>query len=158
MGARRKRDIDMSEFFNFLSKAQPQQSADKQPGESNDDTLGEDIDYVYGDDYAQEQDDSYMYDGGSDSAAAAAAIDSDEDQREDGQPSYDPNSDLPDFDAQGTYSLELVGQRQLLSRQRRGAVNHLELPEATQSTLLAHVDHSQWLRLLFILLYIMRSH
>ena len=151
MGARKKRDLDMSEFFGFLSKAQPQQSADKdghplqQPGESNDDTLGEDIDYVYGDDYAQEQDDSYVYDGGSDSAAAAAAIDSDEDQREDEQRSYDPNNDLPDFDAQGTYSLELVGQRQLLSRQRRGAVNHLELPEATQGTLLAHVDHSQLL-------------
>ena len=85
-----------------------------------------------------------MYDGGSDSAAAAA-IDSDEDQREDEQRSYDPNNDLPDFDAQGTYNLELVGQRQLLSRQRRGAVNHLELPEAIQSTLLAHVDHSQLL-------------
>ena len=140
MDARKKRDVDMSEFFNFVSKAQPQQSDDEDHNalpisDSNDDT-GEDINYIYGD-----QDEDYLNEN------EEGKVMGDTQQDDDEQPSYDPESDLPDFDAQGTYSLELVGQRQLLSRQRRGAVNHLQLPEATQSTLLAHVDHGQLLHL-----------
>ena len=56
------------------------------------------------------------------------------------QPSYDSKTKLPDFDAVGTYSLDLVGQKRVLTRERRGAVDHLELPKATESSLLAHID------------------
>ena len=53
---------------------------------------------------------------------------------------YDAQTDLPDFDAQGSYSIDLVSQRRMLRRERSAAVNHLELPEAVESTLMAHVD------------------
>ena len=56
---------------------------------------------------------------------------------------YDSQTDLPDFVAWGTYTMELVGQRRMLRRERHASVNHLELPEATQSTLMAHIDHSE---------------
>ena len=142
MAARKKRDVDLSEFFDFVSKAQPQESEedDDSPSPPPGDNTGEDVNYVYGDDYAQEEDDSDMYDDGSD----ATAMDDQETEEEDEEPSYDSNTDLPDFDSQGTYTLELVSQRNLLSRERRGAVNHLELPEATKSSLMAQIDHSQF--------------
>ena len=56
---------------------------------------------------------------------------------------YDPQTDLPDFDAQGTYTIDLVSQRRMLRRERSAAVNHLELPEATESTLMAHINYSE---------------
>ena len=140
---RKKRDIDMSEFFNFVSKAQPQESEedDDSPSPQPGDNTDEDVNYVYGDDYAQEEDYSDVYDDGSD---ATAVDDQEAEEEEDKEPSYDSNTDLPDFDSQGKYTLELVGQRKLLSRERRGVVNHLELPEATQSSLMAQIDHSQF--------------
>ena len=42
-------------------------------------------------------------------------------------------ADVPDIDANGKYSLKMVGQRRLLRQERSAAVNHLELPEAIQS-------------------------
>ena len=146
---RKKRDVDMSEFFDFLSKAQPQESEeeDDSPSPPPGDNTGEDINYVYGDDYAQEEDDSDVYDDGSDATAMDNEEEEEEEEEEgeeDEEPSYDSNTDLPDFDSQGKYTLDLVSQRNLLSRERRGAVNHLELPEATKSSLMAQIDHSQF--------------
>ena len=56
---------------------------------------------------------------------------------------YDPDININHFEASGTYSLDLIGQRRMLRQERSAAVNHLELPEATQSTLIAHIDHSE---------------
>ena len=50
---------------------------------------------------------------------------------------------MPEFDAEGSYKMDMVSQRRMLSRERRSAVNHLELPEAVESTLMAHIDHSE---------------
>ena len=67
----------------------------------------------------------------------------DEEENEEEVETYDSQTDMPDFDAQGTYTMDLVGQRRMLRRERRAAVKHLELPEAMESTLMAHVDHSE---------------
>ena len=56
---------------------------------------------------------------------------------------YDSWTDLPDFVAQGTYTIDLVSQRRMLRHERSATENHLELPEATESTLMAHIDHSE---------------
>ena len=56
---------------------------------------------------------------------------------------YDPDVNINHFEASGTYSLDLVGQRRVLRKERSAAVNHLELPEAMESTLMAHIDHSE---------------
>ena len=63
---------------------------------------------------------------------------------DDGQPTYDDSVDINHFKASGTYSLDLIAQRRVLRRERGAAVNHLELPEATESTLIAHIDHSEY--------------
>ena len=56
---------------------------------------------------------------------------------------YDPDVNINHFEASGTYSLDLIGQRRVLRQERSAAVNHLELPEAMESTLTAHIDHSE---------------
>ena len=56
---------------------------------------------------------------------------------------YDPDTSINHFEASGNYSLDLIDQRRVLRQERSAAVNHLELPEATQSTLMAHIDHSE---------------
>ena len=58
-----------------------------------------------------------------------------------GQPSYDDSMDINHFKASGTYSLDLIGQRRVLRHERSAVINHLELPEATEST---HIDHSEY--------------
>ena len=71
-----------------------------------------------------------------------------EDEEEDGftmaeEPTYDESVDIDYFEASGTYSLDLIRQRRVLLRERREAVNHLELPEVMESTLMAHIDLSE---------------
>ena len=56
---------------------------------------------------------------------------------------YDPSVDLDkNFEAQGSYSLKLVGQHRNV-RLTRSIVDHLLLPEAMESSLLAYINHSK---------------
>ena len=56
---------------------------------------------------------------------------------------YDPNVDLDNnFKAQGSYSLNLVSQHRNV-RFTRSIVDHLQLPEAMESSLLAFINHSK---------------
>ena len=59
------------------------------------------------------------------------------------EPSYDDTVDIDYIEASGTYSLDLIRQRRVLRHERSAAVNHLELPEAMESTLMAHIDLSE---------------
>ena len=61
------------------------------------------------------------------------------------EPTYDDTVDIDYFEASGSYSLDLIRQRRVLRRERSAAVNHLELPEAMESTLMAHIDLSELL-------------
>ena len=108
MGSRKKRDLSMAEFSEFLS-----------------DTMSASEGQDYGADYEHD----YEHDND------LAEIEE--------QPTYDDSVDINHFEASGKYTLDLIGQRRLLRRQRRATVNHLELPEATESTLMAHIDHSE---------------
>ena len=60
------------------------------------------------------------------------------------EPTYDDTVDIDYFEASGTYSLDLIRQRRVLRHERSAAVNHLELPEAMESTLMAHIDLSEF--------------
>ena len=60
------------------------------------------------------------------------------------EPTYDDTVELDYFEASGTYSLDLIHQRRVLHHERSTAVNHLELPEARESTLMAHIDFSEY--------------
>ena len=60
------------------------------------------------------------------------------------EPSYDDTVDIDYIEASGTYSLDLIHQRRVLRHERSAAVNHLELPEALESTLMAHIDLSEY--------------
>ena len=64
--------------------------------------------------------------------------------RMDEEPSYDDTVDIDYIEASGTYSLDLIRQRRVLRHERSAAVNHLELPEAMESTLMAHIDLSEY--------------
>ena len=72
---------------------------------------------------------------------------SDESEEEDfimdEEPTYDDTVDIDYVEARGTYSLDLIRQRRVLRHERSAAVNHLELPEAMESTLMAHIDLSE---------------
>ena len=59
------------------------------------------------------------------------------------EPTYDDTVDIDYFEASGTYSLDLIRQRRMLRHERSAAVNHLELPEAMESTLMAYIDLSE---------------
>ena len=59
------------------------------------------------------------------------------------EPTYDDTVDIDYFNASGTYSLDLIRQRRVLRHERSTAMNHLKLPEAMESTLMAHIDHSE---------------
>ena len=153
MGSRKKRDIDMSEFFDFLSTAQTEDNGEEEEDEDTPMPTGpptddgsDDMKYVYGDDYAAVEEDLANLDEADYAVMEGEEEEEeggDEGEQEDDQSSYDENSDLPDFTAKGSYSMELAGQRKLTGRERRAVVNHLELPGATQGTLMAHVDHSE---------------
>ena len=120
--SRDKRELDMSDYFQFLSEAVSNSEED------------DDSDY-------SESDDS-DYDGGAENNNIGDDEDDVVSAMEEEQ-TYDPNVDMNHMEAKGSYSLDLVGQRRVLQRERRAAVNHLELPEAVESSLMAHIDHSE---------------
>ena len=60
------------------------------------------------------------------------------------EPTYDNTVDIDYFNASGTYTLDLIHQRRVLRHERSAAMNHLDLPEAMESTLMAHIDHSEF--------------
>ena len=62
----------------------------------------------------------------------------------DEEPSYDNTVDIDYIEASGTYTLDLIRQRRVLRHERSVAVNHLELPKAMESTLMAHIDLSEY--------------
>ena len=57
-------------------------------------------------------------------------------------PSFDPNVDINHFEAKGSYTLDLIGQRRV-SRHARSTQDHLQLPEAVESNLLAFINNSK---------------
>ena len=59
-------------------------------------------------------------------------------------PSYDDTVDIDYIEASGTYTLDLIRQQRVLRHERNAAVNHLELPEAMESTLTARIDLSEY--------------
>ena len=67
-----------------------------------------------------------------------------EDFMRDEGPTYDNTVDINYFEASGTYSLDLIRQRRVLRHEKSAAVNHLDLPEAMESTLMAHIDLSEF--------------
>ena len=72
-------------------------------------------------------------------------VNSDENEGNDfDEPTYDDTVELDYIEASGTYSLDLIRQRRVLRHERSAAVNHLELPEAMESTLMAHIDLSEY--------------
>ena len=124
--SRDKREQDMSDYFELLSEAVSNT-------EEDDGSLSPD--YLEPDDSDYDGDSDFGYGGGSDDDIVSAM--------EEGEQTYDPNVDMNHMEAKGSYSLDLVGQRRVLQRERRAAVNHLELPEAVESSLMAHIDLSE---------------
>ena len=57
-------------------------------------------------------------------------------------PSYDPSVNINHFEAKGSYTLDLIGQRRV-SRHARSTKDHLQLPEAVESNLLAFINNSK---------------
>ena len=62
----------------------------------------------------------------------------------DEEPTYDDTVDIDYIEASGTYTLDLIRQRRVLRHERSAAVNHLDLPETMESTLMAHIDLSEY--------------
>lgn len=126
-----KRDVDMSDYFDFLSEVSPE-------SEEEGGTFGTEADHQE-DNNMDIYHDSYDNEGAQSQVSRIVPL-----PRED--PTYDssPEADMPDIDANGKYSLKMIGQRRLLRQERSTAVNHLELPEATQSSLMANIDHSMF--------------
>ena len=140
MGSRKKRDLDMADYLEFLSKSAPESEleeedavlnmeADFEGDKVNESDNEDDEDSTY--DYGNNYDSTYDYGNNEDASTM------DEDQ------TYDSNADMPEIDAKGSYTLDLIGQQRLSRQERSATVNHLELPEATQSTLMAHINHSK---------------
>lgn len=138
-----KRDVDMSDYYEFLSQVAPESEEEESTFVTEADHQADNDLDVY--------DDDYSYDEGAQSQVSRTVPLPRE------EPTYDPSpeADMPDIDAKGKYSLKMVGQRRLLRQERSAAVNHLELPEATQSTLMANIDHSMFLIYCY---YIRNSH
>ena len=61
---------------------------------------------------------------------------------------FDPNLKTNHYETEGSYTLELVGQRRLL-RQRRSAYG-VDLTNAVQNSLLAFINHSKSTQLLVV--------
>ena len=118
---RKKRDVDMADYFEFLSES-GHESEVEEDIPSISDTANEDFNTA-SDDYITYYDDQ------------AATMSEDQ--------TYDSETDLPEFVGNSRYSLELVEQRRRLRSGRSTTVNHLELPEATKSTLMAHINESE---------------
>ena len=58
-------------------------------------------------------------------------------------PTYDGSTKMNHFEAGGSFSLTLLKQEKL-QRSKRSTVDHLELPEAVESSLLAFINHSMF--------------
>ena len=56
--------------------------------------------------------------------------------------SYDPDMETNYYESKGSYSMDMVGQRRIL-RHTRSVEDHLELPEAMESSILAVFNHSE---------------
>ena len=146
----RKRDVDMSDYFEFLSAAAESEEEDSYFGTAANyeaDDNFDDANNYYTADAAELR--QYIAPERKDLIFEPIAP-----QRKDS--TFDPSdaADLPSIEAKGTYLLKLVGQRRLLRRERSAAVNHLELPEATQSTLMARIDHSRFLTACVLFFYV----
>ena len=129
--SRDKRELDMSDYFQFLSESVSNSEED------DDDSLSQDYSESDDPDYDGDAEKNNIGDGdGSNDDDVVSAMEEEEQ-------TYDPNVDMNHMEAKGSYSLDLVGQRRVLQRERRAAVNHLELPEAVESSLMAHIDHSE---------------
>lgn len=126
-----KRDVGISDYFDFLSEVAPE-------SEEEEGTFGTETDHQ-ADNNMDVYHDSYDNEVAQSQVSRIVPL-----PRED--PTYDPSpeADMPAIDAHGKYSLKMVGQRRLLRQERSAAVNHLELPEATQSSLMANIDHSMF--------------
>ena len=136
----------MADYFDFLSKSAPESEfeedavlnmetdfeGDTEFENKNDDeddgTDDDDEDFTY--DYGNNYDGTYNNGNNEDTSTI-------EDQ------TYDSNTDMPEIDSKGSYTLDLIGQQRLSRQERSAAVNYLELPEATESTLMGHIDHSK---------------
>ena len=55
---------------------------------------------------------------------------------------YDPNMKTNHYESNGSYTLELVGQQQLLLQKRDA--DYVDFSEAAESTLLAFINHSKF--------------
>ena len=133
----------MDDYFEFLSKSAPE-------SEFEDDTvLNMQVDSEEGgidnekddeDDHTNNDNEDSNYDYGNndyDSNEDASTMEEDK--------TYEPNADMPEIDAKGNYTLDLISQQRLSRQERSAKVNHLELPEATESTLMAHINYSKLL-------------
>ena len=150
MDSRKKRDLDMADYFEFLSKSAPESEFEEEDavlnmevdfdeGDTENENDDEDGDANDDDDDSNNYDYGNNYDGTNDNNNDEdASTTMDEDQ------TYDSNADMPEIDAKGNYTLDLIGQQKLSRQERSATVNHLELPEATESTLMAHIDHSKF--------------
>ena len=67
----------------------------------------------------------------------------------DGDESYDPNMKTNYYESKGSYTVDLVGQRRLL-RRTRSVKDHLDLPEAVESSILAFINHSESVTIIII--------
>ena len=138
MGSRRRRDMSTEDYFDFITHSDNDAEENSYETWATDTTAEQESDihdtvFTDGDSIIQPATENDYDD---DDGGGGATV-------EGQKPSYDSQTDLPVFDAVGTYSLDLVGQKRVLERDRRADLHHLELPEATESTLMAHVDHSQ---------------
>lgn len=72
-----------------------------------------------------------------------ANTDTDRRKREESEDSsYDPSKKMNHLEAEGKFSLTLAGQERIL-RSARDAEDHLQLPEAVESSILAFINHSE---------------
>ena len=55
---------------------------------------------------------------------------------------FDPNMKTNHYESEGSYTLELVGQRRLLRQRRSG--DPMDLTQAVESSLLAFINHSKY--------------
>ena len=64
---------------------------------------------------------------------------------------YDESTKMNHFEFTGSFTLQRVGEEQMLRTKRDAAVDHLELAEAVESTLLAFVNRSMCFNVYIIL-------
>ena len=83
------------------------------------------------------------YNGDVESDSLEAVTDTDRRKRAASEDkSYDPSKKMNHLEAEGKFSLTLAGQERIL-RSTRDAEDHLQLPEAMESSILAFINHSE---------------